>query len=146
MNMIRLLADVDMNSVLNNGMSFPERLMEFGKMLLIGMACVFSVIFVIWLMLTVFKLFIYDIPNMKNKKEAEAKAVQAPKAKTAPAPVSTASIPNIPPVSADDDTVTVAVITAAISAYLASNSEDGSVLPFRVVSFKRKKSGTPWNS
>ena len=46
----------------------------------------------------------------------------------------------------NDGDVTVAVITAALAAYLASTSPDGNVMPFRVVSFKRKNSGKPWNS
>ena len=141
MNMIRLLADVDMNSVLNNGMNFGERLADFGKMLLIGMACVFGVIFVIWLMLTVFRVVIYDIPNRRAKKEEETKKAPV----TVPTPASD-PVADVQPVTAGDDSVTVAVITAAIYAYLEANSEDGTVLPFRVVSFKRKKNGTPWNS
>lgn len=143
MNMIRLLAEVDMNSVLNNGMNFGERLADFGKILLIGMSCVFGVIFVIWLMLTVFRVIIYDIPNKRAKKEEAKKAVNVT---ATPAPAVAPETPATPSVSDSDDTVTVAVITAAIYAYLEANSEDGSVLPFRVVSFKRKKSGTPWNS
>ena len=139
MKMFRLLGDVDMNSVLNNGMNFGERLADFGKMLLIGMACVFGVIFVIWLMLTAFKLVIYDIPNKNAKKAAEAKKAQET-AHVAEAPEVAESVPIV-----SDDAVTIAVITAAIHAYLEANTEDGSVLPFKVVSFKRKKSGTPWN-
>ena len=139
--MIRLLAEVDMNSVLNNGLNWGEKLAEFGKMLLIGMSCVFGVIFVIWLMLTIFRVVIYDIPNRRAKKEQEIK--KAPVAVPTPAP---APVADVQPVTAGDDTVTVAVITAAIYAYLEANSEDGTVLPFRVVSFKRKKNGTPWNS
>ena len=140
MKMFNLLAEVDMNSVLNNGMSFGERLADFGKILLIGMTFVFGVIFAIWLMLTLFKLVIYDIPNKQAKKTAEAK-----KAKEAQL-VSVASPEAAEPAqTVSDDAVTVAVITAAIHAYLEANSEDGSVLPFKVVSFKRKKSGTPWN-
>lgn len=139
MNMFRLFAEVDMNSVLNNGLNWGEKLAEFGKMLLIGMSCVFGVIFVIWLMLTLFRVVIYDIPNKKAKAEKNKDAkvvVVAPEESPAPAA----------PANVGDDTVTVAVITAAIYAYLEANSEDGTVLPFRVVSFKRKKNGTPWNS
>lgn len=143
MDMIRLLAEVDMNSVLNNGMSLGEKLAYFGKILGIGLGCVFGVIFSIWLMLTVFRFFVYEIPNMKKKKAEEA---QKKDAEAVEAPASTATLPNTPPASVQEDNVTVAVITAALSAYLASSSEDGSTLPFRVVSFKRKRSGTPWNS
>ena len=140
MNMFRLFAEVDMNSVLNNGLNFGERLAEFGKMLLVGMSCVFGVIFVIWLMLTVFRYFIYDIPNKRAEKAAKNKKPEAAEPAVMPA-----SAPEAP-ANVGDDTVTVAVITAAIYAYLEANSEDGTVLPFRVVSFKRKKNGTPWNS
>ena len=143
MNMIRQFAEVDMNSVLNNGMSLGEKLAYFGKILGIGMGCVFGVIFSIWLMLTVFRFFVYEIPNMKKKK---AEAAQKKDAEVAEAPASPADLPNTPPASVQEDNVTVAVITAALSAYLASSSEDGSTLPFRVVSFKRKRSRTPWNS
>ena len=79
---------------------------------------------------------------MKKKKAEAAKN----EAEVAEAPASPADLPNTPPASVQEDNVTVAVITAALSAYLASSSEDGSTLPFRVVSFKRKRSGTPWNS
>jgi len=143
MNIMRLLAEVDMNSVMNNGMNFGERLADGGKMILLGMACVFAVIFAIWLMLTVFRFFVYDLPKIKAEKEVAEKNTEAKAEAKVP---STADIPNIPPVTAEDDTVTVAVITAAITAYLEANSEDGTVLPFRVVSFKRRKNGSPWNS
>ena len=143
MDMIRLLAEVDMNSVLNNGMSLGEKLAYFAKILGIGMGCVFGVIFFIWLMLTVFRFFVYEIPNMKKKK---AKSACKKDAEAVEALASTATLPNTPPASVQEDNVTVAVNTAALSAYLESSSEDGSTLPFKVVSFKRKRSGTPWNS
>ncbi len=143
MNMMRLFAEVDMNSVMNNGMNIGERLADGGKMILLGMACVFAVIFAIWLMLTIFRFFVFDLPKMKSAKAEEVKKEVKPAPVKAP---TTADIPNIPPVTVEDDTVTVAVITAAISAYLEANSEDGKALPFRVVSFKRRKPGSPWNS
>lgn len=132
-----LLAEVNMDSVLNNGMSWGEKLADCGKMIAIGMGCVFAVIFIIWLMLTLFRFVIYDIPNMKKKKaesEAESTTTTAPTAAPVPTPAS------------NDDAVLVAAITAAIEAYRASEAGETSSLPFRVVSFKRKRSGSPWNS
>lgn len=127
-----------MNSVLNNGMSWGEKLADCGRMIAIGMGCVFGVIFIIWLMLTLFRFVIYDIPNMKKKKaESTAPAESVPTEAVAASVTETA---------ATDDAVTVAIITAAIEAYRAGESSDTSSLPFRVVSFKRKSSGSPWNS
>ncbi len=131
MNLFRTIADVDMNSVMNNGMSFGERLMDGGKMILIVMAWVFAVIFLIWLMQTLFTLGVTKATSQKTKTTAEIQTVQ-----TVEEPDNTE----------DDSEVTVAVITAAITAYLQSKSEDGTVPAFRVVSFKRKRSGKPWNS
>ncbi len=134
MNLLRLAADVNMDSVMNNGMSFGERLAEGGRMILIVMAFVFSVIFLIWLSQTIISFVVVKLSGVGKKKEsAPAPAPEAPPAEQAPA-------------EASDDGVTVAVITAAIAAYLASESENGEVKPFRVVSFKRAKQGKPWNS
>lgn len=132
---IKLLAESDFTSVLNNGMSLSERLADGGRMILILMAFVFAVIFTIFLSQTIITKVIVSAQNKAEKKE-QLKA-EAP----APAPVVEAE-----DVAAEDDGVTVAVITAALAAYLAETSEDGTVLPFRVVSFSRKKSGKPWNS
>ena len=72
MNSINLLAEVDMNSVLNNGMSVSERLLDGGRMILLGMAAVFAVLFIIWFLLTVFRFFVYDIPKMRAGKSDAA--------------------------------------------------------------------------
>ena len=133
---IKLLAESDFTSVLNNGMSLSERLADGGRMILILMAFVFAVIFTIFLSQTIITKVIVSAQNKAEKKKEQPKA-EAP----APAPAVEAE-----EVAADDDGVTVAVITAALAAYLAETSEDGTVLPFRVVSFSRKKSGKPWNS
>lgn len=133
---IKLLAESDFTSVLNNGMSLSERLADGGRMILILMAFVFAVIFTIFLSQTIITKVIVSAQNKAEKKKEQPKA-EAP----APAPVVEAE-----EVAAEDDGVTVAVITAALAAYLAETSEDGTVLPFRVVSFSRKKSGKPWNS
>lgn len=131
MNLIRTLAAVDINSVMNNGMSFGERLADGGKMILIVMAFVFSVIFIIWLSQSLITLAVTKLSSVGKKKEN----------KDADETAVTEEVPS----ETCDDAVTVAVITAALSAYLASNSDNGEIKPFRVVSFKRTKSGKPWN-
>ncbi|MCI9448756.1 MAG: OadG family protein [Clostridiales bacterium] len=145
MNMIRTIAAVDMNSVMNNGFSFTEKLSNGGMMVLTGMLTVFGVIFIIWLSLTIFGFFVYGLPNIKKKK-AEASATAKIQEINSEEEEAAENIPAAEVVPETDDGVTVAVITAAISAYLESTSDDGEVLPFRVVSFKRKSSGKPWNS
>ena len=136
MNMIRLAADVNMDSVMNNGMSWGEKLADGGRMILIVMAFVFAVIFLIWLSQTIISLAVVKLSSIGNKKESTP----------APAPAPAVTVEDVPE-AVTDDGVTVAVITAAISAYLAAESENGEVKPFRVVSFKRAKQGNkPWNS
>lgn len=136
MNMIRLAADVNMDSVMNNGMSWGEKLADGGRMILIVMAFVFAVIFLIWLSQTIISFAVVKLSSIGNKKESTP----------APAPAPTVTVEDVPE-TVTDDGVTVAVITAAISAYLAAESENGEVKPFRVVSFKRAKQGNkPWNS
>lgn len=141
MNSIRLLAETA-NQAFGNGMSVTERLQNGGKMILVLMAFVFSVIFIIFLSQSIISMVINGAQKKATEKKTPAENVQ-PAAKPAP-------IVNEAPVDAsgvsDDGDVTVAVITAALTAYLASTSSDGSILPFRVVSFKRKNSGKPWNS
>ena len=137
MNNIKLLAESGIDSVMNNGMNFGERLLDGGRMILVLMAFVFSVIFLIFLSQTIISSVIVAIQN-KGKKSKKNENVEIQ---------TVVPIPEVDEATADnEDEVTVAVITAALAAYLAENSEDGTVLPFRVVSFSRKKSGKPWNS
>ena len=140
MNTFRLLADTA-NKAFGNGMSIAERLQNGGKMILILMAFVFSVIFIIFFSQTVISAIINGMQK-KAEKIATKDAATKPSVETEEAMVSSSVSDN----SANDDDVTVAVITAALAAYLASTSPDGNVLPFKVVSFKRKNSGKPWNS
>ncbi len=137
MNNIRLLADTA-NQAFGNGMSITERLQNGGKMILVLMAFVFAVIFIIFLSQTIISAIINGLQN--NNKADFTKQPDVKKEELA------VSAPDVQVTSVDDGDVTVAVITAALAAYLASTSPDGKVLPFRVVSFKRKNSGKPWNS
>ena len=70
MNMIRLAADVNMDSVMNNGMSWGEKLADGGRMILIVMAFVFAVIFLIWLSQTIISFAVVKLSSIGNKKKS----------------------------------------------------------------------------
>ena len=89
-----------------------------GAIMLIGMVVIFAVLCVIWLCLTLFKVFFHDLPA---KKKAEAQdAVITPVAEESEDETSDEEI--------------IAVIAAAIA--MAESSSAGA--KFKVVSFKRK--------
>ena len=88
------------------------------KILLIGMATVFSVLCLIWLCLSVFKVAF----SRKSEKPVKATKIEAE-------PVAVA------PVAVSDDSEIIAVIAAAIA---AAESESTGGAKFRVVSFRRK--------
>ena len=119
-----VLAESDINSVLNNGLSFSEKASLSLKMILIGMGTVFAVLFIIWLFLSVFRL----VMDKAKKKKAPAPA--------SPAPIETSG-------ETPDDGALIAAITAAITAY---REEEGSPAPssFRVVSFEKRGVTRPW--
>ena len=91
-----------------------------GKMLLLGMLTVFSVLIVIWVALILFKYFFHDIAN---RSQNTAKNVSIPIQDT------------VRSADSNDDEI-VAVITAAIATAEAETADLG--IKFRVVSFKRK--------
>ena len=119
-----VIAESDINSVLNNGLSFSEKASLSIKMILIGLGTVFAVLFIIWFFLTVFRL----VMDRAKKKKAPAPA--------APAPVEGQD-------EAEDGGALAAAITAAITAY---REEEGSFAPssFRVVSFEKRGVSRPW--
>ena len=90
-----------------------------GKILLIGIVTVFSVLCLIWLCLTVFKSVFQK--NTEEKKST-AKAENLPAATSAPV------------IQSSSDEI-VAVIAAAIA---TAESESATGAKFRVVSFRRK--------
>ena len=103
---------------------------------LLGMGMVFAVLAILWGVLAIFKLV---FAREKKPSKASAPKVEAPKA-AEPAPVAVEAVA--------DDGELIAVITAAIAAYRASEegmsaAEAGG---FRVVSFKRASTGRAWNS
>ena len=95
-----------------------DALLFGGAMLLIGMATVFSVLCLLWLCLTLFKICFHDIPAKRSERAVDNTVVAAP--------VATA-------VSTNDDEI-IAVIAAAIA--MAESESSG--IKFRVVSFRRK--------
>lgn len=93
---------------------FGERIVYGGKMLLVGLLIVFSVLVILWLALELFGLIVKRLDE-KNKKAAPVTETVAPVTKET------------------DDLQLIAILTAAIAA-----SESAPAARFRVVSFKRK--------
>ena len=96
---------------------------------LLGILTVFAVLSIIWGCLEIFKYVFYTLPEKRKKEEAE---------ESAPAPAVQSAQPTAPtPVYSDDK----AVVAAIIAAITAAREDEGipSSVPFRVVSFKKKK-------
>lgn len=131
------LADISPETVVDGlgGALSLERWAYAGRMTLIGMVMIFAVLAILWGVLVIFeKLMSKDRPKASNV------AVAAP----APTPVADP----VPVVSTSDDEITVAVIAAAVAAYMADTGESEAVYNggFRVVSFRRVQGGKAWNS
>ena len=116
-----------------------ERWAYAGQMTLLGMVMVFSVLAILWIILSLFKVFFAKtdetaIPKAK-KAEPEAKSAEsAPVVAPAPAAQHT-------------DEELVAILTAAVAAYIESEGQTESYsCGFRVVSFRRVGGGRSWNA
>ena len=109
-----------------------ERLALAGQMVLIGMGMIFAVLGLLWGVLAMFKI-VFARPEPK-KKAASAPAEVAPAAE----PVAEAD--------ETDDGELIAVITAAVAAYIASEEPEAYQGGFKVVSFRRANGGRSWNS
>lgn len=96
---------------------------------LLGMLTVFAVLSLLWGCLEIFKYVFYTIPERKKNsaKTEEVKSVQ---------PSTVAEAPSTS-VYGDDK----AVVAAIIAAITAAREEEGipSTVPFRVVSFRKRK-------
>lgn len=103
---------------------------------LLGMGMVFAVLLILWGVLAIFKLV------FKKDTKAPAEKATAEEKTAAPTPVTTAA-----PAAVDDGEL-IAVITAAVAAYRASEegTDASEVGGFRVVSFRRANAGRAWNS
>ena len=119
-----------------SGRTFAEDAKEAGTVTLLGMAAIFSVLALLWLVIEILHRALNQKPARKpvmipiektpERVDAIEKPVRATRAFGRPAP---------------DDGALVAAITAAISAAMADEGYTGG---FRVVSFKRsspRKSG-----
>ncbi len=133
MNMMYYALSTDINAKFK---AFSgEAWAEAGKVTLLGLGMIFAVLALLWLVLSVFKLLFV---KSGGKKPIEKKTEKAPVAE--PAPVSTPT--------ASEDEALVAVITAAIAAYRASEEgmDSAQADGYRDVSFKRAGRGRSWNS
>lgn len=112
-------------------MPLNERLLEGGKVFLIGMVTVFAVLALLWLVMALFRVLFHK----KNTDEDTANVIKVD---------DVPSLENIPLATSvsSDDTQLIAVITAAIAAY---NASAGNALPFRVVSYRRSAGAGGWN-
>ena len=130
-NVILLAQSTDLGGAFS-----AERLKYALEMTVLGLCAVFAVLALLWGVLVLFKLFMYDAPQKKAK---EVKVADTSK----PEPVAVTPAP----VAKSDDDATVAVIMAAISAYISSdpNLAEQYAGGFRVVSFKRAQSKAAWN-
>ena len=118
----------------------PETLTQMWQTVVLGMGMIFAVLALLWVILAIFGV---AFGGKKPQKSAPAKAqttASAPKAESTPAPAPAK-------VQQSNDAELVAIITAAVAAYM--ESEQGIQVPdgsFRVVSFKRVRDGRAWNA
>ena len=106
-----------------------------GTTVVLGMAMIFVVLSALWGILAIFKLVFAGASSKKQPAKIEKPVVTettAPAAASAPAQT--------------DDGQLVAILTAAVAAYMADEGIEAPAGGFRVVSFKRVQGGRAWNS
>jgi sodium pump decarboxylase gamma subunit len=116
MNFLLDVNNVDITKPIDN---FTDKFLYGGRTLLIGIATVFSVLVLLWFLLSAFKFFFHDLSHKEKKVKEETKEP---------------SVVYQTQVSTESDEI-VAVIAAAIA---MAESDFGNNVKFRVVSFKRK--------
>ena len=126
-------------SVELGGAFSAERWAYAGKMTLLGIGAVFAVLAILWAVLTVFKLIFV---GRSPKKEAAKKTVDTVAPATQEMKKETVTNPSASVENEVDQTMLIAVLTAAVAAYRDSEGCDGG---FRVVSFRRTQQGRTWN-
>ena len=122
------------------GPAFSIERIEYAlQMTLLGLGAVFAVLALIWLVLVIFKIFLYDLKN-KGKIAENTEKKSDVEQTVAEQPSTT--------VSQLSDDSTVAAIIAAISAYISDDAELSKEYAngFRVVSFKRVRPKSSWNN
>lgn len=123
-------------------MTFGERFEYALQGTATGMLMVFAVLGLLWGIVSLSKLFLYDLPNKKaeNKKKKRASALASSDVVSAPE-----IVPEEMSESYEDEGEIAAVITAAIAAMIESGDYKNEFAGgFRVVSFKRS-SNSAWN-
>ena len=116
-----------------------ETLTMMWQTVVLGMGMVFAVLAILWAILSIFKLI------FAGKSPKEPKPVKQKPIKEKPAEAKAESV-TAPTPAVQDDGALIAVITAAVAAYMAETGEEVPVGGFRVVSFTRVRGGKPWNS
>ncbi len=117
----------------------PERWAYAGQMTLLGMLMIFSVLAILWAILSLFKVFFARNEAAPVEKVAKVKTVEKA-AEPVPKVAST-------PILAHTDEELVAILTAAVAAYIESEGQSESYAGgFRVVSFRRVGGGRSWNA
>lgn len=116
----------------------PETLTMMWQTIVLGMMMVFSVLAILWLVLSIFKV-VFAGKTPKAERAAAPKQLKVEK----PAKVETAA-PVTPAVQSNDELI--AVLTAAVAAYMAEEGTPVADGSFRVVSFRRVGGTRAWNS
>lgn len=124
-------------------MTLAERAAYAGRMMLVGMLMIFSVLTLLWGVLAISKTVFYDMAKKRAEKASAASDVAAASMTvSSSAPVSNVSPLSAAPSTASDDGAIIAAITAAIA---AARAEEGNGGAFRVVSFRRAQDTRAWN-
>ena len=110
----------------------PETITQMWQTVVLGMGMVFAVLALLWVILAIFGVAFGN----KKKEKSTGDVVNAPVVKE-----------SVVPAQQNSDAELVAVITAAVAAYMASEQGTEVALEgFRVVSFKRVRNGRAWNA
>ena len=113
-----------------------ETLTMMWQTVLLGMGMVFSVLAILWGVLSIFKVIFVGKAPKAEKPEVKKEVKAEPIAK--PAPVAQ------PTAQSNDELI--AVLTAAVAAYMAEEGTPVADGSFRVVSFRRVGGARSWNS
>lgn len=131
MNITRIILDANANGL--KELSSSERLSTGLTVLALGMATVFVVLAILWVVLLLFRVVFY-----REKKPEPKKSAPAPAPAAAPEPT-----PAAVPAETEDNGALIAAITAAIAMY--TEGDEAFASGFRVVSFRRAEHASPWN-
>ena len=118
----------------------PEAWMKAIEVTVVGMGMIFAVLALLWGVLGLFKVFFAKDSGKKVKEKADLK-------KAVEVAVEETLVENVQEdaSAAQDDGELIAVITAAIEAYRASEGGAENAGGFKVVSFRRASNARGWN-